>query len=125
MVRRNTHGTGETKADVESETIKVDPKEDLTGGSNKRAFASDHLLSFVERIERLTEEHQAIGEDRTEVFSEAKSMGFDAKILRKVIARRKLPADERQEQDAIEELYEDAIREAEQRAFKASQDAGK
>ena len=124
MVRR-TKGTGETQADVDREVVKVAPKEDLAAGNNKRAFASDHLLSFVERVERLSEEITTLGEDRTEVFSEAKSMGFDAKILRKVIARRKLPADERQEQDAIEELYEDAIREAEQRAFKASQDAGK
>lgn len=125
MVRRNTKGTGETQADVEREQVKVDPKEDLASGANKRAFASDHLLSFVERVERLNEEITTLGEDRTEVFSEAKSMGFDAKVLRQVIARRKLHADDRAEGDAIRDLYEDSIKEAEGRRLKKSVDEGK
>lgn len=118
MVRR-TKGTGETNAEVEAEVEKVAP-EQLRPGAN--GFAGEHLLSFVERIERLTEEHQAIGEDRTECYSEAKAMGFDAKILRKVIARRKMDTADRDEADAIEDLYESALAEAERKRLKDSLD---
>lgn len=123
MVARHTRGTGETKQDQEREQVTVE-KADLAGGSNKRAFAGDHLLSFVERIERLTEEIDALGDDRKEVFSEAKGTGFDSKTLRKVIARRKMHNDDRMEMDALQQMYEDAIKEAEQRKLKASLDAG-
>jgi uncharacterized protein (UPF0335 family) len=118
MVKRNTIGTGESAAD-EAEVEKITPDR-LRPGTN--GFAGEHLLSFVERIERLTEEHQAIGEDRTECYNEAKAMGFDAKILRKVIARRKMDTADRDEADAIEDLYESALAEAERKRLKDSLD---
>lgn len=122
MVRR-TKGTGETPEQVEADApAKVDPKTDLQKGGN--GFASEHLLSFCERFERLTEEIGALTDDRKEVMGEAKAVGFDTKILRQAIMRRRMDSADRQEGDAILELYEEALRDAEARAFKKSQDDG-
>jgi len=75
----------------------------------KSGFAKDHLKSFIERIERLEEEKAALAADIREVYSEAKGTGFDTKIMRKVIALRKLDTADRQEQEAILELYKGAL----------------
>lgn len=75
--------------------------------------ASAQLLSIVERIERLEEEQQGLAEDKKEVYSEAKGNGYDAAVIRKVISRRKMDAAKRQEAEAILDLYETAIGEAE------------
>ncbi|WAJ30555.1 DUF2312 domain-containing protein [Antarcticirhabdus aurantiaca] len=71
--------------------------------------AQDQLRSFVERIERLEEEKKTIGDDIKDVYAEAKGNGFDTKVLRKVISLRKQDANERAEQDAILELYLQAL----------------
>lgn len=68
-----------------------------------------HLRAFVERIERLDEEKRAIGEDIKEVFAEAKGSGFDVKILRQIIALRRMDRDERSEQETILDLYLSAL----------------
>jgi len=65
----------------------------------------DHLRALVERIERLEEEKAALTADIREVYSEAKTMGFDAKILRKVVGLRKQDAQEREEQEAVLATY--------------------
>ncbi|GBE44914.1 hypothetical protein BMS3Bbin10_03021 [bacterium BMS3Bbin10] len=65
----------------------------------------DHLRAFVERIERLEEEKAALTADIREVYSEAKAMGFDAKILRKVVGLRKQDVQEREEQEAVLATY--------------------
>jgi uncharacterized protein (UPF0335 family) len=72
-------------------------------------IASDRLRTIIERIERLEEEKTALGEDIREIFSEAKSAGFDVKILRQVIRLRKLDSSDRQEQEAILDLYKRAL----------------
>lgn len=72
-------------------------------------FAQGKLRSFVERIERLEEEKAALGADVREVYSEAKGQGFDTKIMRKVVALRKLETADRQEQDALLERYLDEL----------------
>lgn len=69
------------------------------------AVAKDQLRAFVERIERLDEERKTISLDIKDVYGEAKSFGYDVKILRKVIALRKMDADDRAEQEAILDLY--------------------
>jgi uncharacterized protein (UPF0335 family) len=69
------------------------------------AFAKDQLKSFINRIERLNEERQALSDDIKEVFAEAKGTGFDTKIMRQVIRMRKLDKAEFQEQEAILDLY--------------------
>ena len=68
-------------------------------------FARDQLRSIVERIERLEEEKKGIAEDIKEVYGEAKANGFDTKVLRQVISLRKKDLAERQEQDAVRDLY--------------------
>ena len=71
--------------------------------------ARDQLRSIVERIERLEEEKAALANDIKEVYAEAKGNGFDTKTLRQVIRMRKQDKAERQEQEAILELYMSAL----------------
>ena len=73
------------------------------------AVAPDLLKAFVERIERLEEEKASIAGDVKEVYAEAKAQGFDAKILRKVVALRKRDAAERREEEEILDLYLQAL----------------
>ena len=75
----------------------------------KSGFAKEHLKSFIERIEKLEEEKAALAADIREVYSEAKGTGFDTKIMRKVVALRKLDTADRQEQDALLEMYKGAL----------------
>lgn len=72
-------------------------------------FARDQLRAFIERIERLEEEKQTIADDIKEVYAEAKGTGFDTKILRQVIRIRKQDSAERQEQEALLDLYLHAL----------------
>ena len=72
-------------------------------------FAQERLRSFIERIERLEEEKAALAADIREVYSEAKGVGFDTKIMRQVIKLRKMDKDEVQEQDALLETYLHAL----------------
>jgi uncharacterized protein (UPF0335 family) len=73
------------------------------------SFAKDQLRSIVERIERLEEEKQALADDIKEVYAEAKGNGFDAKILRQVVRLRKQDVAERQEREALLDLYMHAL----------------
>lgn len=75
-----------------------------TGG-----IAGDQIRSIIERIERLEEEKQALADDIKEVYAEAKANGFDTKILRQVIRIRKQDSAERQEQEALLDLYLHAL----------------
>ena len=75
----------------------------------KSGFAQDQLKSFIERIERLEEEKAALAADIREVYSEAKGTGFDVKIMRQVVRLRKMETADRQEQDAILDLYLSAL----------------
>ncbi len=77
--------------------------------SNPDEIAKDQLRAIVERIERLEEEKKALSEDIKEVYAEAKGNGYDTKVLRKVISIRKQDRDERQEQEAILDLYLEAL----------------
>jgi uncharacterized protein (UPF0335 family) len=76
---------------------------------SKSGFAKDQLRSFIERIERLEEERAALTADVREVYSEAKGSGFDTKVMRQVVRLRKLDTADRQEQDAILDLYLSAL----------------
>ena len=75
----------------------------------KSGFAKEHLRSYIERIERLEEEKKALADDIKEVYSEAKGTGFDAKVMRQVVRLRKLESADRQEQEAILDLYLGAL----------------
>ncbi|HEX9448130.1 MAG TPA: DUF2312 domain-containing protein [Dongiaceae bacterium] len=72
-------------------------------------IAADRLKSFIERIERLEEEKKAIAGDVKEVYAEAKSSGFDTKIIRQIIRLRKMEAHDREEQEQLLDLYKQAI----------------
>ena len=71
--------------------------------------ASERLRTFIERIERLNEEVDSLKEDTKEVYAEAKGEGYDVKILRQVIKLRKMDKVDRQEQEALLELYMQAL----------------
>ena len=75
-----------------------------TGG-----IAADQIRSIIERIERLEEEKQALADDIKAVYAEAKANGFDTKILRQVVRIRKQDTAERQEQEALLDLYLHAL----------------
>jgi len=68
-------------------------------------IAADRLRSFVERIEKLEEEKAALAADIRDVYAEAKGNGFDVKTLRQVVRLRKLDAADRDEQEALLDLY--------------------
>lgn len=63
------------------------------------------LRSIIERLERLSEDKDAVLIDMKEVFAEAKGEGFDVKVLRKVLAIRKQDRAKRQKEEAILDLY--------------------
>jgi uncharacterized protein (UPF0335 family) len=71
----------------------------------KSGFAAGQLKSLIERIERLEEEKAALAADIREIYSEAKGQGFDTKIMRQVVRMRKLETADRQEMEAILDLY--------------------
>jgi uncharacterized protein (UPF0335 family) len=75
----------------------------------KSGFAAGQLKSLVERVERLEEEKAALTADIREIFAEAKGGGFDTKIMRQVIRIRRLDKADRQEQEAILDLYLSAL----------------
>jgi uncharacterized protein (UPF0335 family) len=84
--------------------VKAEKAEKETAG-----FAQGKLRSFVERIERLEEEKSALGADIREVYSEAKGQGFDSKIMRQVVRLRKMETVDRQEQEALLDIYMNAL----------------
>lgn len=75
---------------------------------NYRVTAGE-LRQFVERFERLEVEKKDIGEQQKEVMAEAKARGYDTKILRQIIALRKRDADDIAEEEAILEMYKEAM----------------
>ena len=73
------------------------------------SVAREQLRTIIERIERLEEEKKAISDDIRDIYGEAKGNGFDTKVLRQVVRLRKQDLSERQEQDAIRDLYLNAL----------------
>jgi uncharacterized protein (UPF0335 family) len=68
-----------------------------------------HLRAFIERVERLEEEKKALADDIKDVYAEAKGNGFDVKIMRKIIAIRRVDRDKRREEEEILGLYLSAL----------------
>ena len=71
--------------------------------------ADDRLRLLIERIERLEEEKKGIGDDIKDVYSEAKSTGYDPKIMRQIVRLRKLKPDDRRDMEAILDTYKNAL----------------
>ncbi|HIJ37571.1 MAG TPA: DUF2312 domain-containing protein [Rhodospirillaceae bacterium] len=80
-----------------------------TANEKVGGIAAEALKQYVERIERLEEEKKALSEDLKQVYAEAKSTGFDIKILRKIISIRRIEAHDRREQDELIALYKTAL----------------
>jgi uncharacterized protein (UPF0335 family) len=72
-------------------------------------ISNSQIATVVERIERMEDEKSAISLDISELYKEAKGNGFDVKILRKVIAARKKPQNQRDSENAIFDLYMSAV----------------
>ncbi|MDA8870005.1 DUF2312 domain-containing protein [Rhizobiaceae bacterium] len=73
------------------------------------SVARDQLRSIIERIENLEEQKKATADDIKDVYAEAKGNGFDVKTLRQVVRLRKVEASEREEAEAMLDLYLGAL----------------
>lgn len=82
--------------------------ETATNAESYRVTA-DELRQFVERVERLDAEKKDLAEQQKEVMAEAKGRGYDTKVLRKVIALRKRDQNDIAEEEAILEMYKEAL----------------
>jgi len=71
--------------------------------------SAEQLRLLIERIERLEEEKRGISDDIKDVYGEAKSTGFDAKTMRKIVSLRKMEKHHRDEADALLETYRNAL----------------
>jgi uncharacterized protein (UPF0335 family) len=81
-----------------------DEKQSATGG-----IAADRLRSIIERIERLEDEKKALASDIKDIYAEAKSTGFDVKVIRQVIRIRKLEPADVEEQETLMDVYRRAL----------------
>lgn len=84
-------------------------KDEAEEEGGPQAVAAGQLRAFIERIERVNEDIGALQDDRKEIFAEAKAMGFDTKAVRTLIRLRKMDQGERQEAEAILDLYKAAL----------------
>ena len=71
--------------------------------------AGDRLITILERIERLENEKKALSDDIREIYSEAKTGGFDVKIIRQIVRLRKMDTNERNEMEMVLETYKRAL----------------
>lgn len=81
-------------------------------GNNDDPVQGDMLKSLVQRIERIEEEESGLKDDKKEIYAEAKGNGYDPKIIRKVVQLRKRDLNERQEEEALLDLYLQAVGES-------------
>ena len=80
------------------------------GHNSGDAEPSDNRLRLlIERVERLEEEKKGIADDIKDVYGEAKAVGYDAKIMRKIVALRKMKPDDRAEMEAVLDTYKAAL----------------
>ncbi|SEJ44546.1 Uncharacterized conserved protein, UPF0335 family [Pseudooceanicola nitratireducens] len=81
---------------------------DSTAEANYRVTAGE-LRQFIERVERLEVEKKDLAEQIKEVMAEAKGRGYDTKVMRKVISLRKRDKDDIAEEEAVLEMYKEAL----------------
>ena len=79
------------------------------GSGDVGGIAAEQLRAFIERIENLEEEKANLQNDLKDVYAEAKSAGFDTKIMRQLVRLRKMDRDDLAEQDALLDLYRRAV----------------
>lgn len=83
--------------------------DNTTSRSVSNTVSGEQLRSFVERIERIREEKKSMTDDEKLVFAEAKSSGFDPKYMKAILKLRAVPPSERQEHEAMLEMYAAAM----------------
>lgn len=105
---------------LKTQTVEPKTAEDMRPGGNAWAM----LYSFVQRYERLQEEKEALAADQREIMEEAKGTGFDTKVMRMAMRRRNMDTADREEMDAMLDLYEEAIKRGEAAEFDKSKDDG-
>jgi len=88
--------------------------------ADRGGVAGERLKSFIERIERLEEEKRALAADIKEVYSEAKSAGFDIKTIREIIKIRRMDEADLDEREALLDTYKRALGMLPQRAKRAA-----
>lgn len=71
--------------------------------------SEEQLRLLIERVEHLEEEEKGIRDDKKDVYSEGKALGFDVKIMRQIVRLRKMTKDDRAEMEAILETYKKAL----------------
>ncbi len=82
---------------------------DETPMSDINRVTADELRQFIERFERLDAEKKDIADQQKEVMAEAKARGYDTKVMRKVVALRKRDSNDLAEEEAVLELYKEAL----------------
>jgi uncharacterized protein (UPF0335 family) len=82
---------------------------DIKGGANSATVAAGQLRAFIERRERLEAEKATIGEDIKELNAEVKSMGYNMRTFNEMVKLRKLDKAERDEREAMRNLYGEAL----------------
>ena len=88
--------------------------------ADRGGVAGERLKSFIERVERLEEEKRALAADIKEVYSEAKSAGFDVKTMREIIKIRRMDEDDLDEREALLDTYMRALGMMPQRGKRAA-----
>ena len=76
---------------------------------SEATVSDEQLRLFIERIERLEEEKKGIADDIRDTYNEAKSNGYDPKIMRQIVRLRKMPIHDRKEMEAILDVYKSAL----------------
>lgn len=93
--------------------MEKEPKMDIIKEADEandiQGIAVDRLRSLVERVERLEEEKKGLSADIRDIFAEAKSAGFDVKIMRQIIKLRQMNAADRDTQEYLLDLYKKAL----------------
>ena len=74
-----------------------------------QGVSGERLKQYIERIERMEAEKSGLGDDIRDVYAEAKSAGFDSKIMRMIVRLRKMASDKRREEEEILDIYKSAI----------------
>ena len=81
----------------------------MANNASSGEVSSERLRSFILRIEKLEESKASVLEDIKDVYGEAKSTGFDIKIIRKIVSLRKMEVEKRREEEELLDLYKSAL----------------
>ena len=92
-----------------SDVVSIVGSDDVEVVADAGGVSGARIKSFIERVERLEEEKKVIAEDIKEVYAEAKTSGFDSKIIRKIVSLRKVKVEQRREDSELLDLYMAAI----------------